>query len=703
MIYTEREQLTIIELKEKRDTLSYVELTSALIKRPSNVAYIERNGLLYGIVTTGHIRRSQEEQLPEVKISTKFKFIRPGEYMKARKLLRDPENRIHIIPVVSSEGRLLGDYAEEDCLLSGKYFLELLKLLRISDCAKNLRYALLKPQSDSQAAQCRFYEWKNLLEVKEVPVEVIEFKQFFYEFDGFGDIDYFIYFDRRQGWALGDLLPSKIKNLWEYLIPCFDLLHVLSDPTEELLLSLQKQGVSILTYGFEESEDGYLRRFNDRLETKLRSLGGNGITLLPQMRTDFLEELEKQFANQELPFDLDCYFQDDVYKVRDRSGTFHNVCGGKRKTVGQPQEFNHTVHILGPCTIYGSYTDDAHTIPSMLQKRINDISLPYKVENDFAPRNNRNFMLNRLLAASIKYGDIIIYYKCYKCLLPARKMKAFQNCNLTDMLKKYQPPDSWFVDEVLHCNHKVYQLIASTFYEELAPILQQGAANSYPIEQNHDIIGTLYLNLYFSDFDPSVYQTIGSIVMNCNPFTLGHRYLIEEALKRVNFLIIFVVEEDESLFSFQERFSMVCVGTADLQNVIVVPSGDFILTKLSFPEYFVKQTDEHLKENTENDIRLFAEKIAPRLGITHRFVGEEREDEVTDAYNQAMNRILPANGIQVVEIPRKQSGAELISASRVRKCLMENDLERLDKLIPASTKETLFWQTRCIGNAVDTG
>lgn len=66
---------------------------------------------------------------------------------------------------------------------------------------------------------------------------------------------------------------------------------------------------------------------------------------------------------------------------------------------------------------------------------------------------------------------------------------------------------------------------------------------------------------------------------------------------------------------------MVCAGTADLQNVIVVPSGDFILAKLSFPEYFVKQTDEHLKENTENDIRLFAEKIAPRLGITHRFVG----------------------------------------------------------------------------------
>ena len=124
MIYTEREQLTIIELKEKRDTLSYAELTSALIKRPSNVAYIERNGLLYGIVTTGHIRRSQEEQLPEVKISTKFKFIRPGEYMKARKLLRDPENRIHIIPVVSSEGRLL---------IIGKIF------FRASKIAQNIR------------------------------------------------------------------------------------------------------------------------------------------------------------------------------------------------------------------------------------------------------------------------------------------------------------------------------------------------------------------------------------------------------------------------------------------------------------------------------------------------------------------------------------------------------------------------------------
>lgn len=136
---------------------------------------------------------------------------------------------------------------------------------------------------------------------------------------------------------------------------------------------------------------------------------------------------------------------------------------------------------------------------------------------------------------------------------------------------------------------------------------------------------------------------------------------------------------------------MVCAGTSDLNNVMVVPSGEFILSKMTFPEYFIKETDEELIENTENDITLFAEKIAPQLHITHRFVGEELEDKVTAAYNQAMKRILPAYKIQLVEIPRKQNGQVAISASRVRKCLEESNLGQLQQLVPDSTKKILFY------------
>ena len=49
------ENLTVLELTEERDTLSYDELIPLLIKRPSNVIYIEFHGRLYGIITMGRI------------------------------------------------------------------------------------------------------------------------------------------------------------------------------------------------------------------------------------------------------------------------------------------------------------------------------------------------------------------------------------------------------------------------------------------------------------------------------------------------------------------------------------------------------------------------------------------------------------------------------------------------------------------------
>lgn len=161
-------------------------------------------------------------------------------------------------------------------------------------------------------------------------------------------------------------------------------------------------------------------------------------------------------------------------------------------------------------------------------------------------------------------------------------------------------------------------------------------------------------------------------------------------MKQTDYLIIFVVQEDRSLFSFGERFAMVHDGVADLDRVMVVPGGEFIISQVTFPQYFVKVIDKDLIENVNYDITVFAEEIASRLHISRRFVGEEREDPVTNEYNNAMKRILPSYGIELVEIPRLMKDDQVISASRVRKCLEEGDIVRLDTLVPESTKRILF-------------
>ena len=55
---------------------------------------------------------------------------------------------------------------------------------------------------------------------------------------------------------------------------------------------------------------------------------------------------------------------------------------------------------------------------------------------------------------------------------------------------------------------------------------------------------------------------IGVVVMNANPFTMGHRYLLEQAASQVDHLFVIPVKEDVSMFSYEERRAMICAGIA---------------------------------------------------------------------------------------------------------------------------------------------
>ncbi len=177
--------------------------------------------------------------------------------------------------------------------------------------------------------------------------------------------------------------------------------------------------------------------------------------------------------------------------------------------------------------------------------------------------------------------------------------------------------------------------------------------------------------------------------MNCNPFTLGHRYLIEYAAKKVDKLYVFVVEENKSFFPFKDRFELVKNGTEDLQNVVVIPSGQFIISSLTFQQYFEKGENQDVTVDASDDLEIFAKQIAPSLHINVRFAGEEPLDNVTRQYNSSMRSILPQYGIAFEEIPRKTQGEEVISASRVRKLLAEKDFEAIAELVPETTLKYL--------------
>lgn len=185
-------------------------------------------------------------------------------------------------------------------------------------------------------------------------------------------------------------------------------------------------------------------------------------------------------------------------------------------------------------------------------------------------------------------------------------------------------------------------------------------------------------------------QNIGAIVMNCNPMTKGHRYLIEMARKKVDYLYIFVVEEERSEFTFEERFNIVKRETGQLDNVIVVPSGHFILSYTTMPLYFEKEEKVNGELDATNDLRIFGEYIAPSFEISERFVGEEPIDMVTRQYNKEMKKILPIYNIKVTEIPRLSIENVVVSASRVRKLIKEKKWADVQALVT----ETVYARLR---------
>lgn len=177
---------------------------------------------------------------------------------------------------------------------------------------------------------------------------------------------------------------------------------------------------------------------------------------------------------------------------------------------------------------------------------------------------------------------------------------------------------------------------------------------------------------------------IGAVIMNANPFTLGHRYLLEQAAAAVDLLHVFVVSEDASLVPFSVRKQLVAEGSADLPNVICHETGPYMISNATFPSYFLKDSDTVIRSHAKLDIQVFL-RIAQALSLTDRFVGEEPFSQVTGIYNQVMAEELAAAGLGCHIIPRKTDEEGAISASDVRCLIQDGNFEALKKKVPACT------------------
>ena len=180
-------------------------------------------------------------------------------------------------------------------------------------------------------------------------------------------------------------------------------------------------------------------------------------------------------------------------------------------------------------------------------------------------------------------------------------------------------------------------------------------------------------------------QKVGACVMNCNPFTLGHRYLIRQAAEECDWVYVFVLSEDASRFSAKDRLAMVQRGTADIPNVTVYPTGPYLISSATFPTYFLKNREQAGAVYCQLDMEVFTTHFVPKFAITHRYVGTEPLSPMTCLYNASLKEFMPARGVCVREIPRVETDGAPISATTVRSLLDAGEWDALKKYLPSTT------------------
>ena len=406
-------------------------------------------------------------------------------------------------------------------------------------------------------------------------------------------------------------------------------------------------------------------------------------------------ELQKLYGDHWKKLREDCADNSNQHWLRMVTSVAYYLRNRKSYSVGRAR-----CYLIGPCIVEGKNVEAKSNFPQLLSEYINlvfpdqysvvAIAVPFYVVKNY---------INIVKSLSIHNNDIIICIDevCKENTELCDKFWGFKTD--IDLEKKFSTRRQavWFADKPIHTTALGNQVLADTVGKYISDkirwnkeevILQK--AKGYLLDDELE-----QLDEYLDSIDRFEENgRIGAIVMNCNPMTLGHEYLIDYARGQVDYLYIFVVEENKSLIPFQDRYAMVYNYVKKLDNVKVNPSGNLIISQFTLPMYFEKEEKKKIVIDAWRDIDIFAQYIVPNLNISQRFVGEETQDYITWQYNREMERTLVEYGCQLIEIPRKVKGNSVISATNVRRYLNSQQWEEVKKLVSEETFQYLYSKYR---------
>ncbi len=689
MIFINREHLCVIRTDSELESVSTEELKKPLLRAPGNLVYFETENALYGIVSTGDVYRSNGER---VKINRSFTRFDKGEPMQARQFLRSHPN-LGELPALEN-GRLAGEFqAADDELLLDRAIPFSRNACAPAFFGRLRNIALVKPAAGHGYKLPYFERMKETLDTYRAEYTIVTPEEMISRYD---DFHRFLLVDlpEKKGAIFSLCLFLNIKNpekLWTYL----DIQEMLeaadSVDFEWVFQTLKSQGVeTILLSAKIERETEYIAETKKAILRRFPPAENKTVNerAMPYIET-FFDDLYSRdgyvesIMNERFVVDGPEY----MMRLKDTSGRFLNIRDGERLTVGQPEEYDRTVYFYGPCLPIGNYVSDEYTVESFLQKRFNDAGMKIRVVN-YGSWGNNVTTINRIIKTQFRKGDIIVIMPMELCG-PINGLEIF---DLWETLEKYQVSAEWLLDTPYHVNHHVMKLYADELFALINRKFGASCADNSPVVCPFDLVDRIFIRKFFHGVDLEKNRTAAMCVFNANPFTNGHRYLIETAAKETDCVYLIILKENPSGFSFGERFAMAVDALRDLENVTVTSGGILIGGGGDyFPEYFVKVVSPDIMERCRITIQTFA-ALAASLHATHVFIGEEPTDPVTMELNRTYLEIMPQYGIHPVIVPRKTQNGEIITGSLVRR-LAEERSERLREYVPASTAHMMLCES----------
>jgi len=349
--------------------------------------------------------------------------------------------------------------------------------------------------------------------------------------------------------------------------------------------------------------------------------------------------------------------------------------------------------------VYSLSCEDEQTLPSFLDFQLNNPN--FKTINKGVSSADLMNSCFAILDTKISPGDIIILYGLSP-LSENERLEIKNEFHLLDLTHAFKRPHSYgniFYDTThltAEGNKAVAKFIAKKIKTNYKEKTGTNSFSSKEKEVFHKIekcrlkAAIRYIDEEFLNYINTL-KTIytpgnnGIAVMNCNPFTLGHRHLVSCASKMVDNLYVFVVEEDKSYFKFKQRFKMVNEGVKDLENVKVILAGKYVISSITFPDYFNKEKTFNPAMDVSFDFEVFTNYIAPVLKLTSRFIGNEPYCKTTRTQHEIMKKTLPPKGISVIEIERLENEYGPISATKVRQLIKNKEFEKLASFLPSTT------------------